>query len=167
VLDIFGQNPSGLSYTTTAADNFGVFRLYFSVDPMVNSLIYVTSPAAASYGIIPQIYAQGYQPSSNMICSGPASSMYLACKQRNSAGVIQPSGYYYGEDMVINSQYQRVLLDESAANTFANAKHCAAGKSNAAKTVAIYYPYRSVNQGDSAAIWGIGSVNMFDIERNS
>jgi hypothetical protein len=167
VLDIFGQNPSSLSYTTTAADNFGVFRLYFSVDPMVNSLIYVASPVATSYGIIPQIYAQGYQPSSNMICSGPASSMYLACKQRNSAGAIQPSGYYYGEDMVINSQYQRVLLDESAANTFANAKHCAAGKSNAAKTVAIYYPYRLVNQGDSAATWGIGSVNMFDIERNS
>lgn len=167
VLDIFGQNPSGLSYTTTAADNYGVFRLYFSVDPMANSLTYVGSPGTASYGIISQIYSQGYQPSSNLLCSGPASSVYLACKQRNSAGSIQPSGYYYGKDMVVNSQYQRVLLDESAANTFANAKHCAAGKSNAAKTVSIYYPYRLVNQGDSAALWGIGSVNMFDIERNS
>lgn len=164
VLDIFGQNPSGTAFSTTSVENYGVFRLYFSVDPMVNSLSYANKPSAG-FGSIPQIYAQGYQPSSSLICSGVASAMYLNSKQRNNAGSIQPSGYYYGEDIVINPLDQNVMLDESAANTFANAKHCAAAKSNTAKKVAIYYPYYSVNQGDSASLLGIASVNTFDIER--
>ena len=164
VLDNFGRNPSGTAFSTTAADNYGVFRLYFSVDPMINSLTYANNPSGG-FGSIPQIYAQGYQPSTSLICSGFASSIYLNCRQRNTAGTIQPSGYYYGKDMVIDALTQNVILDESAANTFANAKHCASGKSNAAKKVAIYYPYTQVNQGDSASLLGIGSVNMFDIER--
>jgi hypothetical protein len=164
VLDNFGRNPSGTAFSTTAADNYGVFRLYFSVDPMANSLSY-SNNSADGFGSISQIYAQGYQPSTSLICNGFASSIYLNSRQRNSLGVIQPSGYYYGKDMVIDALTQNVILDESAANTFANAKHCASGKSNAAKKVAIYYPYTQVNQGDSASLLGIGSVNMFDIER--
>lgn len=164
VLDIFGQNPSGTAFSTTSVENYGVFRLYFSVDPMVNSLSYANRPSTG-FGSIPQIYAQGYQPSASLICSGFASALYLNSKQRNSAGSIQPSGYYYGEDIVVNPLDQNVMLDESAANTFANAKHCAAAKSNTAKKVAIYYPYYNVNQGDSASLLGIASVNTFDIER--
>lgn len=164
VLDNFGTNPSGTAFSTTALDNYGVFRLYFSVDPIANSLSYANNPSGG-FGSIPQIYSQGYQPSTSLICSGFASAIYLGAKQRNSAGTIQPSGYYYGKDIVIDALTQNVVLDESAANTFANAKHCASGKSNAAKKVAIYYPYTSVNQGDSASLLGIASTNMFDIER--
>jgi hypothetical protein len=165
ILDFFGRNPSGIAFTVSSAQNYGPFRLYFSVNPMANSLVY--NSTRSGYGIIPQIYAQGYQPSSGMTCSGAASSLYTMCLQRNSAGSIQPSGYYYGNDIMNNPDYIRVLVDESAANSFANAKHCAVGKSNNARPVAIYYPYHTVNQGDSTSLYGIGSVNLFDIERTN
>ena len=163
VLDFYGANPSGTAFSVTSPENYGTFRLYFSVNPMANSLVY--NSTRSGYGIIPQIYAQGYQPSSYMTCSGSASSLYRMCLQRNSTGSIQPSGYYYGVDMVNNSDYARVLVDESAANTFANAKHCAVGKSNNARPVAIFYPYDNVDVGDSASLKGIASVNLFDVER--
>jgi hypothetical protein len=69
---------------------------------------------------------------------------------------------------MVNDPYTyRAILDESAANTFANAKHCAVGKSNNAMVVSIYYPYDDVNTGDSAALKGIGSLNLFDMETNN
>lgn len=167
ILDLFGANPSSTAYSVSSHKNYGPFRLYLSVDPMVNSLI--DSTTLSGYGIIPQIYSQGYQPSSYLLCSGTPSSLYLNALQRNSAGNIVPSGYYYSEDIVCNSSNARIVLDESAAETFANAKHCAAGKSNLAKTVSIYYPYHGdtgdiIKFGDSALLQGIGSVNIFDPE---
>ena len=56
-------------------------------------------------------------------------------------------------------------MDNSAADTFANAKHCSVGKSNNAKVVSITLPYSLVNFGDSATTYGIPSLNMFDPER--
>lgn len=167
ILDLFGANPSSTAYSVSSHKNYGPFRLYLSVDPMVNSLI--DSTTLSGYGIIPQIYSQGYQPSSYLLCSGTPSSLYLNALQRNSAGNIVPSGYYYSEDIVCNPSNARIVLDESAAETFANAKHCAAGKSNLAKTVSIYYPYHGdaggiIKFGDSALLQGIGSVNIFDPE---
>ena len=58
------------------------------------------------------------------------------------------SGYYYTKDFV-EPAFNRVFLDESAANTFANAKHLSVGKSGLAKMVQIYGPYTAA-MGDSA-----------------
>jgi hypothetical protein len=87
--------------------------------------------------------------------------------QRNSNNNIAPSGFYYGSGVMDTNGHLRVMLDESAAETFANAKHCAAGKSGNAKLVSIYYPYTVANQGDSRSNKGVASVNLFDIERDN
>jgi hypothetical protein len=167
VLDLYGANPSSTAYSVSSHQNYGPFRLYLSVDPAVNSFVDATT--LSGYGIIPQLYAQGYQPSSNLLCSGSPSSMYMSVLRRNSSGNIVPSGYYYSNEMVTNPSNARIILDESAAETFANAKHCSAGKSNLAKTVNIYYPYHGdtggiIKFGDHALLYGIGSVNIFDAE---
>ena len=165
ILDIYGENPSGTAFTNLTAQNNGPFRLYFGTNPFVNTLSYTDS--GDGYGIIPQIYSQGYQPSTTLICSGDASGLYRMSLLRNSAGNIAPSGFYYGSGVMDTAGFSRVILDESAANTFANAKHCAAGKSGNARLVSIYYPYIAVDQGDSNPNYGIASVNMFDIEREN
>ena len=168
ILDYFGKgtiNPYGQS----SARNFGPFRLYFSVNPAVNVLNDLNSN---TYGAISQIYSQGYQPSSNLIASGSVSSLYTMLLQRNSAGTIVPSGYYYGSGMMESYGFIGAFLDESAAETFANAKHCAVGKSGNARLVSIYFPYTATRIGDSATNSvkslgkGIKSVNIFDLERN-
>lgn len=166
ILDIYGANPSGHPFTTLTTKNYGPFRLYFSVDPVVNSFSYANA-VNTGFGTIPQIYSQGYQPSTSLICSGDASSLYTVALQTNSNNQIQPSGFYYGKDMLDSNGSIRVFLDESAANTFANAKHCSAGKSNNAKLVSIYYPYIGSNNGDSAALKGVASVNLFDLEKDN
>jgi hypothetical protein len=63
--------------------------------------------------------------------------------------------------------YTRVLLDESAAETFANAKHASVGKSGNAKLVSIYYPYNSVVLGSSYTDTGVKSPNTFDLQRDN
>jgi hypothetical protein len=171
ILDLYGANLSAatIPYASTSATNYGPFRLYFSVDPAANALINLDG---SGYGIMSQIYSQGYQPSSNlMICSGSLSSIYKSLIKQNSNGNYVASGYYYGNDIILNDSV-RAILDESAAETFANAKHCSVGKSNNAKLVTIYYPYNyentnSVKYGDSAKLLGLGSLNLFDMERDN
>lgn len=165
ILDLYGTNPSGLAFTTSSAKNYGPFRLYFGVNPMVNSLTELDGSSNAA--IIRQVYAQGYQPSNSLICSGDPSAIYAMALQRNSSNSIVPSGYYYGSGIADNAGYLRVTLDESAAETFANAKHCAAGKSGNARLVAIYYPYNTIKYGDSVTTLGVASTNLFDIERDN
>ena len=167
VLDYFGANPSSTAFSINSARNYGPFRLYFSVNQLANTLV---NTSGQGYGIIPQVYSQGYQPSGYLVASGitDPSSLYMQAWQRNATtNIISASGYYYGKDMVTNPYFQRVILDESAANTFANAKHCAVGKSNNARLVSIYYPYTDIDAGDSASLRGVGSLSVFDIERYS
>lgn len=163
ILDLFGANPSGHPFTNVTATNYGAFRLYFGTNPFVNSLV---EHSGSGQGIIRQIYSQGYQPSTTLVCSG-LSGVYKMALQRNSSNVIAASGFYYGSGVMDNDGYLRVILDESSAETFANAKHCAAGKSGNAKLVSIYYPYTAVNYGDSRNNKGVVSVNLFDIERDN
>lgn len=165
VLDIYGENPSGTPFTNSTATNYGPFRLYFSINPFVNTLTELNG--SAGQGIIKQIYSQGYQPSSSLVCSGSVSSIYKMALQRNSSNIIAPSGFYYGSGVMDTTTFSRVMLDESAAETFANAKHCAAGRSGNARLVSIYFPYNIAKYGDSRDEKGVASVNVFDIERDN
>lgn len=134
VLDYFGKslkNPLG----KTTQQNYGPFRLYFSVNPAVNVLTNIND---INYGAIPQVYAQGYQPSSYMMTSGSVSSLYpmllhvsgcpyhyglplsnfdvanLGSLEQNltlvSANLV-PSGYYYGTHMMANDGFIAANLD--------------------------------------------------------
>lgn len=165
VLDIYGSNPSGTPFATTTAKNYGPFRLYFGVNPFVNSLTDLNGSGGVE--IIKQVYSQGYQPSASLLCSGSLSAIYNMALIRNSNGVISPSGFYYGSGVTDTAGHIRVLLDESSSETFANAKHCAAGRSGNSKLVSIYYPYTIARYGDTYSTKGVGSVNTFDIERDN
>lgn len=169
VLDYFGQcsaNPYGKS----SPQNFGPFRLYFSTDPAINCL---ASSSLDNYGLPAQVYAQGYQFSGNMIAAGNVSSQYPSLLMRNSNGVIVASGFYYGSSIINNPNYVRAILDESAGDTFANARHCTVGKSGMSKVVFIYLPYTDTYLGDSAINSvknkgkGFRSTNSFDLERDN
>lgn len=166
ILDYFGGSVTSINpYGKTSAQNYGPFRLYFSVNPVVNTFADINSNYNAP---IQQIYSQGYQPSSYLMCSGgSASSLYVFAQNRNSANAVVASGYYYGSSIMANDGFIRVLIDESSAETFANAKHCAVGKSGNAKLVSIYYPYTTTQLGSSNNTLGIKSVNLFDLQRDN
>lgn len=173
ILDFYGANPSAsiIPFTTSSVKNYGPFRLYFSVDPAVNTL---TTTSGTGQGTISQIYSQGYQPSANLICSGQfknfiPSSIYKYLIQKNTNGNLVPSGYYYGKDMLAYDSI-RVNLDEISADVFANARHCSTGRSNNARLVSLFYPI-VINEAGSGKFGdsyptGLGSVNLFDIQRD-
>lgn len=198
LLDYFGSGPSDASSVFTSSNlNQGVFRLYFSTDPAVNELGIISglgyenlSGVYFSGGWIPQVFAQGYYPPGFMSATSSVSSMHKTLLRYTAAlseryiglsGLFRPVGfespnqsnfdYAVGAGLMHDPFSARVFLDESAANIFANAKHCATGKSGAPKVVSIYYPYGS-GSGDSNYIYkdvgiGLASVNNFDLARNN
>lgn len=178
VLDYYGKSTSN-NFGVTSFENAGPFRLFFSTDPACNWLI--TSGQDVS-GYIPQIFSQGYQFSANAIAansnefnaSAQLRSLLRYADQVNASGDIVPSGYYYASEMVYNPHTVKAVLDESASNLFANAKHNSVGKSNLAKVVSIYYPYSeypvggdSYSDTDVGSTRGIASVNNFDLEKSN
>jgi hypothetical protein len=169
VLDYFGQCSSN-PYGKSTPQNYGPFRLYFSVDPAVN---WLASSSLDDYGMPAQVFAQGYQMSGNMIATGSVSSQYPSLLMRNANGNIVASGFYYGSSIITNPNSVRAMLDESAGDTFANARHCTVGKSGMNKVVYIYFPYKNIASGDSAINsvknkgLGFRSVNSFDLERDN
>lgn len=172
ILDYFG--PTNLHRLGSPnQQNKGPFRLYFSIDPVMN---YASAVGIDNFaGYLPQVYAQGYQFSGNITFPGIPSSIHKSVF--NSSGTA--SGFFYASSVIIDPRSQRVLLDESAANTFANAKHNAVGKSGLAKVVNIYNTYIGAFGSDSGAGGfagpfpskargvGIGSTNTFDLEKSN
>lgn len=198
LLDYFGSGPNaGSSIFTSSNLNQGVFRLYFSTDPAVNELGLVSTGVYASLsgayfsgGWIPQVFAQGYYPPGYMSATSSVSGMHKTLLRYTTtgpnkniclSGLYRPVGiddpnqstfdYIVGAGLMHDPLSTRVFLDESAASIFANAKHCATGKSGAPKVVSIYYPYGN-GSGDSNYVnkdvgIGLGSVNNFDLTRNN
>jgi hypothetical protein len=171
VLDYYGQatdNPFGKA----TAENFGPFRLYFSTDPAADFM--VASGTNRLEGFARQVFAQGYNFSGNLIASSSddfeASSQYLSVLQRNEAGNIHSSGFYYASAMVASPDTTKAVLDDSALNTFANAKHNTVGKSGLAKVVEGYYAVSAFG-GDSYNDYpygkGVASINNFDLKKDN
>ena len=77
--------------------------------------------------------------------------------------------FFYPSAMVTGNP--SVTLDRSAANTFANAKHCASGKSGRRKLVTIMEAHQKIGgEGATNAVKDIGrgfkSSNVFDLGRD-
>ena len=167
ILDYYGR-ATNHSFGKDEALNHGPFRLYFSVDPAVNWMLTNTLELS---GYIPQVYAQGYQFSGNCVMPSDFSSYYTSVWQDN--GGVAPSGFYYASAMVASPNTIKAILDDSASNAFANAKHNSVGKSGLSKTVQIYMPFTSDYGGDSAQSSakeygkGVRSVNTFDLEKDN
>ena len=172
VLDYYGQSDDNPFGKSASAENFGAFRLYFSTDPAADFMI--ASGTNALGGFARQVFAQGYNFSGNLIASSSddfeASSQYISVLKRNETGNIHSSGFYYASSMVASPQTVKAVLDDSALNTFANAKHNTVGKSGLAKVVQGYYAVSAFG-GDSYNDYdygkGVASLNNFDLKKDN
>ena len=131
-----------------------------------------------------QLYAQGYATSGDVSAInndyGPgwpnASSIYqdlggsaytlgLPVCQRNEDVA---SSFYYTSAMIPADTAANIWLDESAMNTFANAKNGTLGTSGRKKIFSYYKAITdSTGEGffNTTRAYGIGSINLFDLDR--
>ena len=191
VLDFYGQgtgvvnwpDPSGnLShiYGKTTPQNQGPFRLYVGVDGLTNELIDISAVHGNVSGHLNQVFAQGYNFSSdlNVYHTGTSSLFGKSLRFSSTDGLpytappLVTSGFYYCSALVPPNTYQRILLDESAANTFANAKNGAMGTSGRSQICTIHQLH-TTRAGESAAATykdrglGFKSPNIFDLDRDN
>ena len=140
--------------------NRGPFRVYFSPLGPAKFLAYDTSNYGAPY----QQLAQGYNPSGDCTVASSVSSLYKTLDAS--------SEFFYVSSMLDSGVRPNIWLDESAANTFANAKNATMGTSGRLKLVNIY---RSITeeQGEgfdaTTTQYGKGffSANIFDLDRDN
>jgi len=148
-------------------DNKGPFRLYFSVKPIAKFIGYTRGtegefqlssnldagyvwsdiPSAVEVGEPYQELSQGYNPSRD--CSTPSptnlSSIYQELGfQLDARAGGQPlsTTFFYASGMLDDSYANRIWLDDSAMNTFANAKNATKGTSGRPKLVSYYRAVR-------------------------
>ena len=172
VLDYYGHGPDNPFGKSVSGENYGCFRLYFSTDPVTNFLM--SDSANTLDGLVKQVFSQGYNFSGDLVASSTAefdaSSQYLSIFMRDENGNIEPSGFYYASAMMAGADTIKALLDDSALNTFANAKHNTVGKSGLAKVVEGYYDINSIG-GDSFNTYsygqGVASINNFDLKKDN
>lgn len=171
VLDAFGYGldnvwplPDGtkVRYGYATPQNQGPFRLYVGVDSMATQL-----QQDGELGYVPQLFAQGYNASGNLSAVDGASSVYgKILRIDETDGTLGVSGYYYCNEFV-KVDPNLIMLDESAANAFANAKNGAMGTSNRPQICTIY-SNKTTDNGEAAInvnLQGTGfmSPNVFDI----
>ena len=172
VLDYYGQSTANPYGKSASGENFGAFRLYFSVDPATNFM--VASGTNKLEGWARQVFAQGYNFSGNLIASGNADASstdnHIGVLQKQADGSIAASGFYYASAMLATPNTVKAVLDDSALNTFANAKHNTVGKSGLGKVVQGYYA-TSAFGGDSYNRYdyglGLASINNFDLKKDN
>lgn len=167
VLDYYGPDENGQSiFGKSTAKNYGAFRIYFSVDPLAN---YLVDPNDVLSGYVTQVFAQGYNFSGPLSAPGAVSGEYTKAIFSPSPYEVEPSGFYYASSMVHSPKTVKAVLDDSAMNTFANAKHNTVNKSGLANVVTRYDPYDTGFGGDSTSDKdsgkGIASVNNFNIRK--
>jgi hypothetical protein len=183
VLDSFGftgpnalPTPTGdlIQFGPGSWQNKGPFRIYVSPDSLANFLSDSTAEAAgkSTFGQAYQLYSQGYCASSNLSSSPEITDTYEQATRWNSAGTALTSDNFYHTSALLDDGIRcRIMLDKSAANMFANAKHGASGKSGRARICTIYGAHTST--GGEAALnanknmgRGFKSSNVFDLGRN-
>ena len=132
----------------------------------------------ADDGFARQIYAQGYNLSSS-VSAGPINTSAVYGHSIIQLGFwgLDPSkgalsGFVYNNQVVDPTTYNRIILDESAAHTFANAKNGAMGTSNRSKICKIYVS-RKQYRGEGGSLSteksfgrGYTSPDVFDLERS-
>ena len=201
----FGINVSGgigpaLKWGSTAntSENQGVFRIYWT--PKSSARILQTDLSGYMKGAFNQyagnfsgcvgpayqIFSQGYN------CSAPLSALMVDATTNasgsypdllklswDSAGDGIPdrlwtSGYYYCSEMLDENPTQ-CLLDESAAETFANAKNASIGFAGRPKKVTLYRSRSDSTSnrgseayvGDASGSLGFKSASIFDLSRDN
>jgi hypothetical protein len=171
----FGPDNSYGFGTSATYQNWGPFRLFLEINPTAKALSYYNSNLS-SYDTRPfQALAQGYFLSGG--CSSTLSSMQnyyfdLADIARDASGYAVPgfvtSGYYHPNNFCLPNNYN-VVLDDSASNTFANAKNASLPILGRPKLVEIYRATSKEGGTNSLATSGHGqgfkTTNIFDIDK--
>lgn len=159
-LDYYGTSGS------KAGTNYGPFRLYFSPNSRAKFLT-TSASNGVDQGVPYQVLAQGYNPSG--ACSAVGASAVSGLYDD-----ITSAQFYFVSAMLDPSYFNRIRLDESAANTWANAKHNGIAKSGRFKLVTLYRATASTEPGSQAftattAKYGQGlrSAEIFDLRRSN
>ena len=181
--------PSGTSH------NRGPFRIYWS--PGASARLLQTdssgfytggfSEVSAVVGPAYQLISQNYSLSSDcsalvpegaINASGVAPELLKWSRDTDADGIadaLWTSGYYYTNEFLEENPTQ-VMLDESAADVFANAKNASIGMSNRPKKVTVYRSRLDSESnraseaytGDSSdAARGFKSASVFDLKRDN
>lgn len=156
VLDYYGASGSN---TPT---NYGPFRIYVSLDGPSKFLNYYDN-SGLYYNIAYQTWSQGYNPSGALSAAPQVSSYYsnLTTSAFLTTSALMDPGYR-----------SRIRLDQSAADSFANARNGAIARSGRVPFCTIYRS--SIDEGgegfDSVPggkAKGVLSVNIFDLSRDN
>lgn len=159
IIDYFGAS------TTTTGSNYGIFRIYMSPTSRAKLLSFTTN--ASTVGIPYQLVAQGYNLSGGAIMNnigGDLSSIYV------DGG----TSSFFASSFIDPSFARQIVLDESAANTFSNAKHNAVAKSGRTPLVTIIKVADKTSPGSQAFDAsgggygkGLKSLEIFDLRRDN
>ncbi len=161
LLDFYGASG------TTAGTNYGPFRLYVSPLGPAKMLYYVSSTNGnpVAYGAPYQSWAQGYNP------SGPVSATQVIREMgyHVQGGV---SGFYHTSAMLDANSRNRIKMDESAMNSFGNAKNGVVGKAGRIPILSIYKATtdaggESYTTNLTGAGRGFMSATIFDLSRRN
>jgi len=158
-----------------AYNNRGFFRIYWSPKASAK-LLQADGSAGAPY----QIFAQGYNCSANLSAIPPvgyanassvAPDLLKQSYDENGDGVYEKlwtSGFYYCSEMLEENPMQ-CLLDESAADTFANARNASIGLAGRPKKTTIYNAGlgRSSEAYPGDGLVGFRSATVFDLSREN
>lgn len=176
---LVGDQVYGM-YGVDGPFNRGPFRFYFAIDPKASLLHYSDSDVTDKRPY--QLLSQGYHLSGNCTAiddDAPFSpSPYgvlnnLDLIQASGAGTgsfeLAMSGYYHVSAFVDTTFKDRIIIDESTSNTFANAKHCSYTFDGRPPLLTIYRsnisPEGEMSLGTAGLGKGIRSVNIFDTGR--
>jgi hypothetical protein len=156
VLDHYGASGSNVG------TNYGPFRIYVSVDGPAKFLNYYNG-SGLIYNSAYQTWSQGYNPSGSVSAAPQVSGYY-----KN----LTTSTFLTTSSMIDPGYRSRIRLDQSAADSFSNAKNGALARSGRVPFCTIYRS--SIDEGGegfdtTAPGHGIGllSVNIFDLSRDN
>jgi len=201
-INVSGTKTYKWGATEHTSENQGVFRIYWTPKSSARALqtdlsgylkggfpYPFTAPNEGFIGVVGpayQIFAQGYN------CSAPLSAL-VPTGQLNASGTypdllklsydsdgdgifdqLWTSGFYYCSEMLEENPTQ-CLLDESAAETFANAKNASIGIAGRPKKVTLYRargdsPSHRASEayvGDASGSLGFKSAAIFDLSRDN
>lgn len=170
----FGSdNPYGFG-TSENYQNYGPFRLYLEIDPAAKALKYLGSDLTVESVTDNRPYqtlAQGYFLSGDCsAASGTSTDVHYSLYRVDpNTTSLESSGYYHVSSFCRPDSYD-IMLDETGANTFANAKNASLEILGRPKLVNIYTPTTRVdgeaNLCDTSGFGaGFISTNIFDPDR--
>jgi len=197
-INVSGTKTYHWGATEHTSENQGVFRIYWTPKSSARVLQtdlsgyfkgaapYADGPFSGTVGPAYQLFAQGYNcsaplsalvPTGKTNASGDFPDLLKLSYDSDSDGVpdqLWTSGFYYCNEMLEENPTQ-CMVDESAAEAFANAKNASVGMAGRPKKVTLYRarndsPSNRASEsyvGDASGSVGFKSAAIFDLSRDN